>query len=184
MKSDQAMSLRSAFPLLVCAALCFISGALSGYFTDSEPLAGDLRMSETAYYMPGLLFGLAWGIVAIRNFAKLLLFCGVSTLIYYLVLMIALSGTRIGSNFIVSAYFASFLGAASVALAGHLFLGKRNNWLVNVGIGVVGLICTPLALLTPLGFPISFAIWQVAVGVAMMAFIVLKPEPIMEGENY
>lgn len=154
---------RDKYQLVLCTIVCLVSGYLSGI----------LFLPFFGFFMPGVIFGIAWGVTVFRSFGRILAFSAVSGFIYFLAYEIAVSGIYSGRE--VSFYLASLFGAVMLSIACYLINRIEINWVIVLVIGLIALACTPTMHIgnSPMAL---FIVWQTVVGVALSGLIVRKTQ--------
>lgn len=138
---------RDKHQLILSAVLCLVSGCLSGI----------LFLPFFGFFMPGVIFGLAWGVAVFKNVGRILAFSAVSGLIYFLAYEIAVSGVYSGRE--VSFYLASLFGAVMLSIVCYLINRIKIDWVIVFVIGLIALACTPTMRIgnSPMAL---FIVWQ------------------------
>lgn len=154
---------RDKYQLALCTILCLASGYLSGI----------LFLPFFGFFLPGVMFGLAWGVAVFRSVGRILAFSVVSGIIYFLAYEIAVSGIYSGRE--VSFYLASLFGAVMLSLVCYLINRIEIDWVIVLVIGLIALACTPTMHMgnSPMAL---FIVWQTVVGVALTSLTVRKTQ--------
>ena len=159
---------------------CVISGILSGIGVTSEAVAG-------LFWLPGIIFGIAFALVTISHLSKKIIFASSSTAIYFGVIQFSIFSSDLlkDSPYTVFA-FSGALGAFMLAVS-FVSMNKVERKVKAICIvTILGLIAGAIFYLTmsnfdyfdsPVGFIPSFVIWQVVVGTSLSFMGKMRKQP-------
>jgi hypothetical protein len=166
-----AVALVKSNPIVRSGVACFLCGLLLPFLQD----LATAQANFAGQWFPGIFFGLVWAVMHFRSASAVVSFATLSGCIFYGVVEV---GFKLGwgAPGYLFALCCGAPGAAALAVTAKLFSDVALEWRSVLKVAAVGAAALYVMMNQVGSVQMMFAVWQAAVGAAMTASIVGKPQ--------